>query len=186
MAGTEDFARSAVERLSEDEALRGDLSDVGFGPLLDWAIAAAMAYTASDQSAMDKYADRLRGVVMAAVDVAEKGKMANPAELLDFDPANPATATEALKALKLDQDADENATMIAGVLQAALQKPPPAAQPVPKTELTSAKEAPATTKTAESKPAPAQIHQKGPAVNPKRASKVSAFFKKLNFNRRKS
>ncbi len=43
MAAAEEWARGAVERLSEDEALRGDLSDQGFGPLLDWGVAAVQA-----------------------------------------------------------------------------------------------------------------------------------------------
>src|SRR5947209_8360225 len=99
MAETEELARSAVERLSEDEALRGDLSDVGFGPLLEWAIAAARAYApkAGDADAMDKYTGRLRGVVQAAVNAAQAGKLEDPAALLDFDGPARAQAETQLK-----------------------------------------------------------------------------------------
>ena len=132
MAGTDDLARSAVERLSEDESLRGDLSDVGFGPLLDWATAAVIAYgsKAGTQDAMDKYADRVRGVVQEAVSVAQNGKLDQTAALLDFEVADTKKATADLQALKLGEDADDNAVSLAAVLQAALQTPPDKSAPV--------------------------------------------------------
>lgn len=135
MADANQLARAAVERLSEDEALRGDLSDIGFGPLLDWAVAAVQAYAAkaADSAAMDRYTDRIRGVVQAVVEAAQAGKLADPAPLLDFDPANPATATAALTDLSLGDDPDDNAVQITAVLQAALVQAPPAASPVTST-----------------------------------------------------
>ena len=118
-----DLAQNAVERLSEDEALRGDLSDVGFGPLLDWATAAVTAYAAhaSKQEDVDQYTDRVRGVVQSAVADADAGQIDPITDLLDFDSADKAGTEAALKALKLSDDSDQNAVDIAGVLQAALQ-----------------------------------------------------------------
>lgn len=136
MADAEQLARSAVERLSEDESLRGrgELSDIGFSPLLDWAVAAVQAYApkAADADAMDKYTSRVRGVVQAAVGAAEAGKLDEPAALLDFDPADRAKAEADLKALTLGDDPDANGEQLAGVLKAALAAAPAEpAQPAP-------------------------------------------------------
>jgi hypothetical protein len=121
-AGHEDLLRTAVERLSEDEALRGDLSDVGFGPLLDWATAAAEAYSpkASNAAAMEEYTDKLRKVVEAAVNVAQNARLDDPAELLDFETTKKDKVTQELKSLQLGSDADANAEQLAKALQAAL------------------------------------------------------------------
>lgn len=118
----EDLLKSAVERLSEDEALRGDLSDVGFGPLLDWAIAAAQAYSskAPDAAAMENYTDKLRNLVEAAVNVAQNGKLDDPSELLDFETGKKEKLAADLKALELGDDADANAEQLAKILQDAL------------------------------------------------------------------
>lgn len=43
MGDAEALARGAVERLYENEALRGDLTDSGFQALADWATAALLA-----------------------------------------------------------------------------------------------------------------------------------------------
>lgn len=121
-ADHEDMLRTAVERLSEDEALRGDLSDVGFGPLLDWATAAAEAYSpkAPSAAAMEEYTDKLRKVVEAAVNVAQNSRLDDPAELLDFDTTKKDQVTQELKSLQLGDDADANAEQLAKALQAAL------------------------------------------------------------------
>ncbi len=135
MADVNQLARSAVERLSEDESLRGELSDIGFGPLLDWAVAAVKAYAAkaANSDAMDQYTGRVRGVVQAVVEVAQAGKLDDPVALLDFDPANRDKAQAALQALSLSDDPDANAEQIATVLQAALTEAPasPAAEAAP-------------------------------------------------------
>ncbi len=122
MADANQLARPAVERLSEDESLRGELSDIGFGPLLDWAVAAVKAYAAkaADSAAMDAFTDRVRGVVQAVVEAAQDGTLTDPTALLDFDPANPDKAAIALKDLQLGGDPDDNAARIAAVLQTAL------------------------------------------------------------------
>ncbi len=132
MAEKEDLARSAAERLSEDESLRGDLSDVGFGPLLDWGIAAAQAYNpkAKDAAAMDTYTTRLRGVIQSAVETAQAGKLDDPAPLLDFETDHKDKLKADLTALKLGDDPDANAQQIATALQAALTAAPaPVEQP---------------------------------------------------------
>ncbi|HEX2914973.1 MAG TPA: hypothetical protein VH186_29540 [Chloroflexia bacterium] len=122
MADSEELARSAVERLSEDEALRGDLSDIGFGPLLDWAVAAVTAYSkqAPDSAAMDQYTDKVRGVVQEAVNDAQNNKLDDAAALMNFETSGKQEALDKLKSLKLGEDADENAVQIAAILQAAL------------------------------------------------------------------
>ncbi len=121
-AGKEDLARVAVDRLSEDEALRGDLTDFGFGPLLDWGVAAAQAYApkAADSNAMEAYAARLKGVIETAVAIAQNGKLAELDPLVDFDHSKSAKLTDDLKALKLGDDPDSNAEQIAAILKSAL------------------------------------------------------------------
>jgi hypothetical protein len=133
MADANQLARPAVERLSEDESLRGELSDIGFGPLLDWAVAAVKAYAAkaADSAAMDAFTDRVRGVVRSVAEAAQAGELADPAPLLDFDPANPQKATAALKDLHLGDDPDDNAVQITAVLQSALADAPAASPSVP-------------------------------------------------------
>lgn len=158
MADAEQLARSAVERLSEDESLRGrgELSDIGFGPLLDWAVAAVQAYApkAADADAMDRYTGRVRGVVQAAVAAAAAGKLDDPAALLDFDPADPAKAEAGLKALTLGDDPDANGEQLAGVLKAALEAAPAqAASPTPEQPASSQDATPPVSE----QPAPAEI-----------------------------
>ncbi|MBN9386653.1 MAG: hypothetical protein J0I20_01260 [Chloroflexi bacterium] len=115
-------AKPAVERLSEDESLRGDLSDIGFGPLLDWAVAAVEAYApkAADADALDVYTSRVRGVVQAAVQAAQDSKLDDPATLLDFEPADKEKTLAALKAVTFSDDPDENGSQLAAALQTGL------------------------------------------------------------------
>ncbi len=129
MADAESLAQPAVERLSEDETLRGDLTDDGFGPLLEWAANAAIAYATNLKSnkpeeAMDAYAARLKGVIQAVVAAAEAGKIEDAAALLDFEAGGKATAQKELAGLGLKTgEADDNAVKIAGVLAKALTQP---------------------------------------------------------------
>lgn len=145
MADANQLARPAVERLSEDESLRGDLSDIGFGPLLDWAVAAVTAYAAkaADSDAMDQYTGRVRGVVQAAVEAAQAAKLDDPAPLLDFDPADRNKALADLQALSLGDDPDANAEQIAAILQSALSSTPAS----PAVEATPAEPPPASAET---------------------------------------
>lgn len=129
--------QNLAERLSEDEALRGELSDVGFAPLLDWAIKAVELYSTQSKEAatLETYTDRLRKVVQAAVASAEDSKLDPVEDLLDFETAYPKDKlTSELKALTLTSDApDNNAVAIATVLQKALvalpEKPHALGQP---------------------------------------------------------
>jgi len=126
MSDREDLVRAAVERLCEDEALRGNLSDSGFGLLLDWGIAAVQAFDASaSDAAFEKYAHRVRKVIRAAVAAAEAGKVEDPQQFVNHptDPKDP--ATRRLAALRLGEDADANAEQLAAFLQATW-KPIPA------------------------------------------------------------
>ena len=64
-------ARRAVERLSEDEALRGDLTDEGYGPLLGVVAGLAIARAGRFASTDDLYL-ALRRLLKGAVDAAER------------------------------------------------------------------------------------------------------------------
>lgn len=124
--------KPAVERLSEDESLRGDLSDIGFGPLLDWAVAAVTAYAPkADDNALDVYTGRVRGVVQSAVQAAGDGKLDDPAALLDFDPADRAKVSTELQNIKFGDDPDDNAVQLATVLQTGLTAVPAPAPDAP-------------------------------------------------------
>jgi hypothetical protein len=127
MAAAEEWVRGAMERLSEDEALRGDLSDQGFGPLLDWGMAAVQACAAkvTEAGAGEKYADRIRDVIREAVQAAEAGKVEEPGALLLEGAAPKEETARALKGLRLGEDPDANAVQIAAVLQEALKPAPP-------------------------------------------------------------
>jgi hypothetical protein len=129
MEDAESLAQGAVERLSEDESLRGDLTDEGFSPLLNWAANAAIAYAQNLQSdkpedAMDQYASRLKTVMQAVVADAQAGKIEDYAELLGFLSAPSPAAQARLQSLKLGQDADANAVEITNVLSELLNTPP--------------------------------------------------------------
>ena len=43
MSAAESLAQGAVERLLENESLRGDLTDAGFAPIVDWATTTLIA-----------------------------------------------------------------------------------------------------------------------------------------------
>jgi hypothetical protein len=131
MGSAEDLAQPIIEQLSEDETLRGDeLTDEGFIPLFDWLTEAALAYarklqadpTDDSAAAMRDYGVRLKKVMQTAVATAETGKVADGAELLDFDVHNLAEAQLQLTNLPLSEGAvDDNAVKIAQFLQATLQ-----------------------------------------------------------------
>lgn len=176
MEDAESLAQTAVERLSEDESLRGDLTDDGFGPLLEWAANAAIAYAQNLKSdkpdeAMDVYASRLKKVMQEVVSSAQAGKIEDPAALLDFEMPAPQATRARIEALKLESgQADDNAIKISGALAEALTAAPEAApatsgekapekagESLPSLEKT---EAPATSEVAPKESAP-------PAAEPK-------------------
>src|SRR5437660_7793432 len=75
-ASPDDLANAAIERLAEDESLRGDLTDDGYLPLQNWAIARLQriaheaAHHPDPQAAMDGFAKQIRDFLRDAVQVA--------------------------------------------------------------------------------------------------------------------
>lgn len=127
MEDAQQLAQGAVEQLSEDESLRGDLTDDGFDPLLQWATNAAIAYattltnSSNADQAMQDYAAKLKAVIQAAVADAQAGSISDVAELTDFEATDKQQLQQQLAGLTLTSDvADDNATKIAEVLSAAL------------------------------------------------------------------
>jgi len=124
-APPDDLANPAIERLAEDEALRGDLTDDGFMPLQNWAfarlqhIAHETAHHPDPQAAMDGSASQIRAFVRAAVQAAEHGDLGDlpdqikPRIVLAKDvPA----VVDALHHITFTKDADANAQAIATAL----------------------------------------------------------------------
>ena len=80
MADTESLAQGAVERLVENEALRGDLTDDGFGPIVEWAsnalIGAAQGVSdeseAVAQARMDEAETATKRIVGEVVEAAQR------------------------------------------------------------------------------------------------------------------
>ena len=126
MADAEALAQGAVEALAEDETLRGDLTDTGFGPLLEWAtnalIAAARAVAAAPDAAarMGAARDRVKATLAAAVQAAEGHRRADTLALLR-DPLvarNPLVRSRvAFVGFRLGSDADANAARLAKALR---------------------------------------------------------------------
>lgn len=129
MGDAETLARGAVEALLDDEALRGDLSDEGFGPLLDWGVGTLTALARELARAPDGATARARlaaagkavkGVIAAAVTAAQGGTPEDLRALLREaplarDPA--ARARVAAIGLRLSDDADINAARLARALR---------------------------------------------------------------------
>ncbi len=127
MADTAALAQGAVETLLEDERLRGDLSDEGFGPLLDWATraltaAGEVARGASEEAArarMAEVAEQVRGALAAAVQAAE-GHSRDDLRALLREPllqrSVPAQLRVATLGLRLGDDPDANAARLARAL----------------------------------------------------------------------
>ncbi len=126
-ASPDDLANPAIERLAEDEALRGDLTDDGYLPLQNWAfarlqrIAHEAAHHPDPQAAMDGYAAQIRAFVQAAVRAAESGALGDlpaqvkPRVVLQNDvPA----VVAALRQITFSKDADANAQAIAKAVAA--------------------------------------------------------------------
>ena len=118
----DDLANPAIERLAEDEALRGDLTDDGYVPLQNWAfarlqrIAHEAVHHPDPQAAMDGYTAQIRAFVQAAVQSAESGALGDlpeqvkPRVVLQKDvPA----VVAALRTITFSKDADANAQAIA-------------------------------------------------------------------------
>ena len=121
----DDLANPAIERLAEDESLRGDLTDDGFQPLQDWAIARLQriaheaAHHPDPQAAMDGYTDQIRAFVRAAVQAAENKALGDLPDQVKprvvLAKAVP-TVVAALKHIAFTGDTDANAQAIAAAL----------------------------------------------------------------------
>jgi hypothetical protein len=121
----DDLANAAIERLAEDEALRGDLTDDGFLPLQNWAfarlqrIAHEAAHHPDPQAAMDGHTSQIRSFVQAAVQAAESKDLGDltdqvkPRIVLAKDVS---TVVDALRRIAFIDDADANAKAIAAAL----------------------------------------------------------------------
>jgi hypothetical protein len=126
----DDLANMAIERLTEDERLRGDLTDDGYQPLQDWAVARLqrVAQEASHhpdaQTAMDGFAAQIRDFVRAAVRAAEDGALGDlpgqvqPRVVLQKDVS---PVVDALRSITFTDDADANAKAIAAALSSPSQ-----------------------------------------------------------------
>lgn len=123
--GPDDLANPVIERLVEDETLRGDLTDDGYLPLQNWAIARirgvarAAAHHPDPEAAMERFAGQMRAFVRAAVQAAQAGALGDlaaqvrPRVVREQDvPA----VVDALAAITFTDDADANARAIAGAM----------------------------------------------------------------------
>jgi hypothetical protein len=131
-AGAGDLAQRVAERLSEDEALRGSLTDAGFGPLLDWATnivtAAAHRTSASGAANADTLSDAARNLLRALVQAAESGDASSVHDAFSqplFTAEESSTLRGALADLPAQGDADARAK---GLAQALANHVPGAAQ----------------------------------------------------------
>ena len=129
MIDAEGLAQGAVEALLEDEALRGDLTDDGFAPLLEWAtgalsVAATGAAAAGDEAAararMDASARAIKDIVTTVASAAADGGRDGVMRLLREPLLKADLATRlrvAAVGLRLGDDPDANAAMLARALR---------------------------------------------------------------------
>lgn len=118
----DDLANPVIERLVEDETLRGDLTDDGYLPLQNWAIARIQrvareaAHHPDPAAAMDRFAEQIRAFVRDAVQAAQAGALGDlpervqPRVVLKKDVPD---VVDALKKIAFTGDADANAQAIA-------------------------------------------------------------------------
>ena len=128
MADAETLAQGAVERLVENETLRGDLTDIGFGPIVEWAsnalIAAAQQAAAdSDEAAqarIDEAETAAKRIVEEVVDAAQRHTRAEILALMN----DPTIARDlrarlrlAANGWRLGDDSDTNAIRLIKALR---------------------------------------------------------------------
>jgi hypothetical protein len=128
MADGAALAQGAVERLVEDERLRGDLTDDGFNPLIEWGTAALTEAARGVTAAPDDVAEaRLaeaegttKRLIEAVVRAAQEGSREAVRALMD-DPAvarHPRTRLRVIaNGWRLGDDPDANAIRLAGTLR---------------------------------------------------------------------
>jgi hypothetical protein len=123
------LAQGAVERLYEDEALRGDLTDEGAKAVLDWASGALMAAAAEITGEADEQArtartdaaeEAVRRVAKLLVRAAERHRREDVTALAN-DPLVAANLGARLRLAangwRLGDDRDRNAIRLAGALR---------------------------------------------------------------------
>lgn len=128
MADAETLAQGAVERLVENETLRGDLSDVGFGPIVEWAsnaLIGAAQQAAADldeaaQARMDEAETATKRIVEEVVDAAQRHTRAEVLTLMN----DPTIARDlgarlrlAANGWRLGDDSDANAIRLIKALR---------------------------------------------------------------------
>ena len=128
MANTESLAQGAVERLIENEALRGDLTDDGFSPIVEWAsnalIGAAQAVAGESeavaQARMDEAETATKRIVEEVVDAAQRHTRAEVLALMN----DPMVARDlrarlriAANGWRLGDDSDANAIRLIKALR---------------------------------------------------------------------
>ena len=128
----ERIARLVSERLAEDERLRGDLTDAGFGPVL--TLVTSMVPAAAARATADPHIDNAeetvshgaRALTKAIVQAASTGDVGALSELLSEPMLSDAAAERARAALaaepQLPEIADERAIRIAEIVRAAIQE----------------------------------------------------------------
>ena len=123
------LAQGAVERLYEDEALRGDLTDEGAKAVLDWASNALIAAAGQlvgepDEQAqaarMDAAEEAVRRLAVLLVRAAERHRREDVRALMD-DPLVAGNLVARLRlganGWRLGDDIDRNAIRLAGALR---------------------------------------------------------------------
>lgn len=122
------LANPAIERLAEDESLRGDLTDDGWMPLQAWgfarlqALAADAARAPQPDAMMDGLTETVRAALREAVAAAQNGDVTDLVAVIRprLVPRAQVEATAAaLRALALGPDADANARAIAQTLSSS-------------------------------------------------------------------
>ncbi len=119
MASAESLAETAAGALLEDEALRGDLTDAGFGLVMDWATQLVVARAAGwlrlpdPRAAMWDDIARIKGLVRGIVGAAEA---IAPEPLLDVAGPLAGDVADALANVDWSDDPDANARALVGAL----------------------------------------------------------------------
>ena len=122
------LAQSEVERLLDDETLRGDLTDEGFAPLLEWATKALLAAAQDVASAPDAEAearmaaaaDEVKATLAAAVQAAQGQSRRDMLALVNTPLVAHhllARSRVALAGFRLGPDPDANAGRLARALR---------------------------------------------------------------------
>lgn len=128
MADAAALAQGPVERLMENERLRGDLTDDGFNPLLTWATDALMAAAQGVKDAPEDAAtarmaeaeETTKRLIETVVRAAQEHSRAAVADLTN-DPAVAGHLRTRLRVIangwRLGDDPDANAIRLAGTLR---------------------------------------------------------------------